>query len=202
MLNSNDLIERLKNNDPAVIEEIIKLKYADLTFYAYRIIHNESEAEDIARSKIYLLWDNRHRYSFDTIDNLNAFLYISVTRACFNYNKQKKRRNAYINNLQDDTNIENNSVSDKLAMKDVDKLIEALVQQLEPQCARVMKVVLKDPDMKPREIAKILGMTSHQVRTQKSQGLKELRKMLSKRGLRYSIAVLIIILAIICKLCF
>lgn len=201
MLNPNDLIERLKNNDSTAIEEIIKLKYADLTFYAYRIIHNESEAEDIARSKIYSLWDNRNRHSFDTIDNLYAFLYISVARACFNYNKQRKRRNAYITNLQHDTNIDN-SVSDNLAIKDVDKLIEALVQHLEPQCARVMKLVLKDPDMKPREIAKVLGMTSHQVRTQKSQGLKELRQMLTKEGSRYGIAVLIIILAIICKLCF
>lgn len=196
---TNDLLNKLNNSDPAAHEELFKATFPDLTVFVHRMIDNEDESEDIAISAITRLLGKK--LTFNAIEQLKAYLYISVRNGALNYLRASQKDDPFRKQLQDDLPIaEDPSINRKYEMDHMRKLIEAGLGKLEKQCAAVIRLTMKN--MQPDEIAKTLDISPNQVYTQKSKGIARLRAFIEENGGKYGIPVVIILLVILCKLLF
>jgi RNA polymerase sigma factor (sigma-70 family) len=196
---TNDLLARLNNNEPAAYAELFKATFADLTVFVFRMIDNEDESEDIAISAITRLLGKN--LTFNAVEQLKAYLYISVRNGALNYLRSAQKEDPFRKKLQEDMPVaEEPSVNKKYEMAHMRKLIEAGLGKLEKQCAAVIKLTMENKQ--PDEIAKALNISPNQVYTQKSKGIARLREYIEENGGKYGIPVVIILLALLCKLCF
>lgn len=192
------LLTWLKENNERAIKEIFDKNFSRLTAFANNIINNKREAEDIVSSKMCTVWENRHQ--FTTEDNINAYLYTAVKNGCITYLKSNKIRSGhYKEYAQNITTYEESGVNNKFEAKVVNEKIDQILQELPTKCARVIRLVLQEPDLKPREIARILDIDPKLVRTYKTQGLQQVRALIEKNGSKLGIPVLIILLIMLYK---
>jgi RNA polymerase sigma factor (sigma-70 family) len=196
---TNDLLARLNNNDAAAHADLFKATYADLTVFVFRMIDNEDESEDIAISAITRLIGKK--LTFSAVEQLKAYLYISVRNGALNYLRAAQKEDPFRKKLQEDLPLaEEPGVNKKYEMDHLRRLIDAGLGKLEKQCAAVIRLTMQN--MQPDEIAKALNISPNQVYTQKSKGIARLREFIEQNGGKYGIPVVIILLALLCKLCF
>lgn len=186
-------------NEPAAYAELFKATYADLTVFVFRMIDNEDESEDIAISAITRLLNKK--LTFNAVEQLKAYLYISVKNGALNYLRSAQKEDPLRKKMLEDLPVaEEPSVNKKYEMAHMRKLIEAGLGKLEKQCAAVIRLTMENKQ--PDEIAKALNISPNQVYTQKSKGIARLREYIEENGGKYGIPVVIILLALLYKLCF
>lgn len=196
---TNDLLARLNNNEPAAYNELFNATFSELTIFVYRMIDNIEESEDIAIIAIRKLLDKK--LTFNAIEQLKAYLYISVRNGALNYLRTAQKDDPLRKQLQANLPAaEEPVINKKYEMDHMRKLIETGLGKLEKQVAAVIRLTLQN--MQPDEIAKALNISPNQVYTQKSKGIKGLQKFLEENGSKYGIPVVIILLALLCKLFF
>jgi RNA polymerase sigma-70 factor (ECF subfamily) len=196
---TNDLLARLNNNEPTAHAELFKATYTELTVFVFRMIENEDESEDIAISAITKLLGKK--LTFNAVEQLKAYLYISVRNGALNYLRMAQKDDPLRKQLQADLpGSEEPVINKKYEMDHMRKLIETGLGKLEKQVAAVIRLTMEN--LQPDEIAKALNISPNQVYTQKSKGIKGLQKFIEENGGKYGIPVVIILLAILCKLFF
>lgn len=196
---TNDLLVRLNNNEPTANADLFKATFADLTVFVFRMIENEDESEDIAISAITKLLGKK--LSFNAVEQLKAYLYISVRRSALNYLRMAQKEDPFRKQLLADMpSAEDPAINKKYEMDHMRKLVEAGLGKLEKQCAAVIRLIMQNKQ--PDEIARDLNISLNQVYTQKTKGIKGLREFIEENGGKYGIPAVIILLAILCKLYF
>lgn len=83
-------MEAFRNGDKKELENIVKMFNRRLFFFCRKLVDDDKEAEDIAIESLgkALL----RCKDFETPENLKAFLYITARNACYNKNRNNKRR--------------------------------------------------------------------------------------------------------------
>lgn len=196
---TNDILVRYNSNDPGAKEALFKAVYKDLKMLAYRITDNEGESEDIAITSLTRFFTKN--LQFKAVEQLKFYLYVSVRHRAINYIKRNKKADPLNKQLQKDTDgSEKPAVDTKYDFEQVQKLVYAGLEKMEKQCAAVMRLDLEG--MEPSEIAKKLNISQGQVYTQKSKAKTILKEFLKENGSKYGIPIAIILLALLCKLCF
>jgi RNA polymerase sigma-70 factor (ECF subfamily) len=196
---TNDLLARLNNNEPSAHAELFKATFAELTVFVYRMIGNEDESEDIAISAITKLLGKK--LTFNAVEQLKAYLYVSVRNGALNYLRASQKEDPFKKQLQENMQVaEEPVINKKYEMDHLHRLVKAGLGKLEKQCAAVIRLTMENKQ--PDEIAKALNISPNQVYTQKSKGIKQLREFIEENGGKYGIPVVIILLALLCKLCF
>lgn len=195
---TNDLLARLNNNEPTAHKELFNVTFSELTVFVYRMIDNEDESEDIAISAITRLLGKK--LTFSAVEQLKAYLYISVRNSALNYIRAAQKEDPFRKKLHEELPVaEEPGINKKYEMDHMRKLIEAGLGKLEKQCAAVIRLTMQN--LQPDEIAKALNISPNQVYTQKSKGVARLREFIEENGGKYGIPVVIILLALLCKLC-
>lgn len=196
---TNDLLARLNNNEPTAHADLFKVTFAELTVFVYRMIDNEEESEDIAISAIRKLLGKN--LTFNAVEQLKSYLYKSVRNGALNYLRSVKKDDPFRKQLQAEMLIsEEPDIYKKHELDHMRKLVEAGLGKLEKQVAAVIRLTMQN--QQPDEIAKALNISPNQVYTQKSKGIKRLQEFIEENGGKYGIPVVIILLAILCKLYF
>jgi RNA polymerase sigma-70 factor (ECF subfamily) len=199
---TNDLLARINNNEPKAYKELFDAVYSELTVFVFRMVDNLDEAEDIAISAITRLL-NKKELVFDAVEQLKAYLYISVRNSALNYLRSAKKEDPLKKKMQEDMpTIEEPAVTKKYEFEYMRKLIDLALGKLklEKQCESVIRLTMKN--LEPAEIANTLNISMNQVYTQKSKGLKALKKFMEENGDKYDIPVVLILLALLFKICF
>lgn len=199
---TNDLLAKLNNEDPSAYKELFSATFKPLTIFAFRMTDDEDEAEDIAISAIRKLFGKK--LNFNAIEQLQAYLYISVRNSALNYLRRvAKKDDPLKKKLQDEMpTVEEPTVNKKYEMDYMRKLIDIALSslKLEKQCESVIRLYMKN--LQPDEIAKELNISMNQVYTQRSKGLKALKKFMEENGDKYDIPVVLLLLALLIKICF
>ena len=196
---TNDILVRLNNNDPAAEKELFQAAFAPLMAFAYKITHDEGESKDIAITAINKLYGRTD--IFTAVEQLKSYLYISVRNGAINYLKKINRADPYRRQFQADMPVsEEPVINKKFEFEHLRTLIEAVLPRLEKQVAAVIKLTLDG--LETKEIAEALNIPAPQVYTQRSKGIKQLKELMAENGSKYGIPIVIILLALLCKLCF
>ena len=166
--------ELAKGNQAAFTAIYNKYVYSLLEF-ARRLLDSRETAEDLCADVFTRLWEYRER--FVLIENIEAFLFVSIRNACLNYLRSAQtkieRNAAQIEQLEKITQPDD-IVDVRMEYKD---RIRKEIEQLPEQCQRIFKLAWYE-GLKNKEIANRLRINIKTVSNQKVRALQLLRMSL------------------------
>ncbi len=169
-----EVIEQFRNGSEAAFEQVFRAYYKALASYARTILKDLDDAEDMVQQVFISLWEKRAAIEVHT--SLKSFLYRAVHNACLNRLKQRAVRSNYARETVQ-LHQENLATDDKLQQKELQVKIEAALDTLPEQCAKIFKMS-RFERLKYQEIADELGLSVKTVENQMGKALKLMREQL------------------------
>ncbi|WP_461533737.1 RNA polymerase sigma factor [Sinomicrobium sp.] len=175
--NHTQFVNALKNGENEAYDFLVKQYHQRLCVYAYGLVHDYSQAEDIVQNIYLKVWKQRQKLRADL--NLKHFLYKAVYNEFINqYKKQRtviELEKKYIDTLK--TIIE----EDEKALLNLIPLVWKAVQDLPPKCKEVFILSKKD-GLTNVEIADHLNVTTKAVESQITKAFNIIRKKLGDKA--------------------
>jgi RNA polymerase sigma-70 factor (ECF subfamily) len=145
-----------------------------LAFYADRFVENRSIAEEIASEAFVKTW--RMHWKLNSYAGIRAYLYKTVRRDCQRSLKKEQKRSEIHRSVNNPTQTEETPF-DQLVRAEVYRLIHSALKELSPGSQLVLTMHYLEGKT-TSEIAAELHLSDSTIRTQKTRGLKTLRKKL------------------------
>lgn len=131
--------------------------------------------EDITQESFIRLWQKHDAFSCE--NSIKAFLYIITRNACLNFIKHWQRRQKNMLSWSRGWKEEEETILTRLTRMDLCTQVHAAVRALPPECSRIIWLSYLD-GLKNQEIARLLQISVHTVKNQKTRGLHLLKKKL------------------------
>ncbi|MCD7941992.1 MAG: sigma-70 family RNA polymerase sigma factor, partial [Bacteroides intestinalis] len=122
-------------------------------------------------------WQSRKRLK--DIENLEAYLFISVRNEVTRYNKKNGRQNRVsLDELPVQLKItEEESPYDKISYKEMEQLLGKIIGELPEKC-RLIFLMARQEQLKPKEIAERLCISENTVRVQMKIAIEKIIKQI------------------------
>jgi len=169
---TNELLQRIKENDPVGFKIIYQLYWRKLYNIAYYIVRSESEAEDIVQDVFSSLWYRRQHLNIKV--SIENYLVKAVKYTAFFYIKLQNRHQNYHHEVY--TRV--NSPEDYLACKELERLVEKLLESL-PLKTRQMFSLSRFEGLTYPQIAAAMNVSVKTVEYHISVALKKFSKELA-----------------------
>jgi RNA polymerase sigma-70 factor, ECF subfamily len=167
-----ETIKALREGNHMAYELLFDKWYEPLCRYAYSILKDMDDAEDVVQKMFCKLWDQREMLNIKS--SINSYLYRIVHNDCLNVVHQqtshKEHNLSYISALDGSTD----SVNEHLATNELQAAIDKALGALPPQCKRVFEMSRIEL-LSYSEIAKQLDISTNTVENHISKALKLLR---------------------------
>jgi len=163
------LLERLKDGDRKVFTMLFNYFYSGLVIYADHYLHDLGMAEDVAQTAFVRLWENRESLKSTSI---RCYLVNSVKNNCIDIIRKEETRNKY-NQRQINNHIYYEG--EFLAEIELREMIENSINKLPPRCREIF-ILNRYENLKSKEIANRLKISSRTVETQILKAMKLLRE--------------------------
>jgi RNA polymerase sigma-70 factor (family 1) len=179
-LNREELLAAFKNGDEQAINQIYKLYYRPLCYFARGFTNDKEEAEDIVVDTFIKILHKKN--DFKSLSDLQGFLYTATRNACLNFIKHVQRKTAshkeIIYLLQNDTD----AINTRIIKAEVLKMIMDELEHLPPARREICKLLFIN-GLSTLQVAEKLGITVDTVRVQKARAIHSLRSFLLKNDL-------------------
>ena len=178
--NDRALVEAFKKMDPAAESVLFKQFFRSMCLLAETITGELLPAEDIVAESFIKLFAKRAE--FDAIDNIKAFLYVTVRNSSYTYKTTQKRHEAVHTRLAAEQGEEDDPSSVfELEMIRAQLLAEIYqeIENLPSQCRRIAKMIFWE-EKSTGQIAEELNISPQTVRTQKARAIQLLKNQLFK----------------------
>ena len=188
----SELMERFRQGDHLAFREVFDLYYQRLCFFAYRMIQNTDQAEDVVADTMTKLW-NRHQ-NFESIMNVQSFLFLTTRNACLNLLKSdlyRAEREKQLLRL-----LQNENEDDQATRIIKQDLLKSIYDQIEllPEKQKTAFKLYYFEDMSINEIAEKLDLSPQTIKANKFLAVEKLRKIFSpKKGLISTVLVISIL---------
>jgi RNA polymerase sigma-70 factor (ECF subfamily) len=177
---SNDIIGSLQKGVPDALHSLVLHFHNPLCLFADRLLKDRAVAEDIVEESFIKLWHKRA--DFETVQNIKAFLYITVRNASLNHLKQAKRESLSKKQLAYLSGEKEEFVLNEMIRAEVLKEIMIEIEKLPEQCGKVLKLGYLE-GLKNQEIADLLHVSVHTVKNQKARAIQLLKIKFRDRDL-------------------
>ncbi|MDR0659592.1 MAG: RNA polymerase sigma-70 factor [Prevotellaceae bacterium] len=173
MINIEDIqTEQFKSDNHAIYKQLFTTWYEPLCYYAFSILHNMDESEDIVQKMFCKLWDQRKETNIKT--SIKSYLYRTVHNSCINKLKQTKIR-AEHNQLYTYSKSEAVINSDNnVEYSELQQQISRAIEKLPPKCREVFELS-RLQQLSYAEIAEKLDISFNTVENHIAKALKLLR---------------------------
>lgn len=165
----------LAKKDEATFEQIFKTYFKNLHAYAFTILKDEDEAEEMVQQVFFKLWDRAENLSFN--GPIAAYLYRAIHNECLNYLKHQKVRANHQLYVAHSMKQQSEHVQGRVLGKELEASYKKALEELPEQC-RLIFQLSRFGDMKYREIADELNISVKTVENQMGKALKLLRQKL------------------------
>lgn len=170
---NTDRITKLHNGDSGELKCFFESFYPSVCVFVIKFIKNRNVAEDIAQDAFLQYWKIRN--NFDSIQQIQAFIYTSAKNASINYLKQKKTRENILNSRLTDLEIS----YELLIEEESYRQLYTAIDQLPDRSREVISLCLKGH--KNPEIAELLGVSLNTIKSLKKYAYAELRSKLQNQ---------------------
>lgn len=167
------LLANLKKNKESAFDELFRMHYKNLTWFAIKMVKSKELAEEVVQELFVKFWEKRHE--LEPAISIKAYLYRAVYNNCIHASKKEKR---YDNNELTLANELTEDFDNILETSELEARIYGLIEQLPAECQRIFRMS-RFEELKYKEIAEKLQISIKTVETQMSRALKFLRKNMS-----------------------
>jgi RNA polymerase sigma-70 factor (family 1) len=169
-MQENSILE-FRNGDKQSYRSLFNRLYPVMCLFCKKFINDDDDAEDIVQDVFIELWNQRTR--FESIDQIKAFLYLSVKNRCLNFKKHLMVREKFVSNATADAEqIFEEFVLETEVIDNINKAINDLPEQ------RRKIIILSMQGSKNNEIAEQMKVSVNTVKLQKKIAYKQLREKL------------------------
>lgn len=165
-------LQLLREGNHKAFEELFESYFESLSRYAFSILHDSDEAQDVVQKVFCKLWDQRKELEIRT--SIKSYLYRIVHNESLNLVHQRMNRaeiNAEIISYNDDAT---DNVNEQLIASDLQKAIDNALGKLPPQCRKVFEMSRME-QKSYSEIAQNLAISVNTVENHISKALRQLR---------------------------
>lgn len=160
-----------------LIETLFREHYQGLCRYAYSILKNQEEAEEVVQQLFVKLWEKRH--DLEIWKDVKSYLYRSTYNASLNELKRKKRHTMYVTANQENGFQSDSDTSSKIMSSELEMHIEKAIQTLPTKCAEVFRMS-RFNEFSYKEIAEKLDISIKTVENHIGKALKLMREELEE----------------------
>lgn len=181
-LDDTDLVEGFRRGEHPASDAIFTEYFRQLCFYAERLSGSKEEAEDVVADSFVKLLQRRE--SFQNMDNVRAFLYVTTRNACINnYNAGQRHAQAHrqMEYLLKSGAAQEGLFEEEMIRAEVISEIYKEVENLPDRAREIFKLIFID-GLSTEEIAGRMGLEMQTIRSQKARALKILKSELLKKG--------------------
>jgi RNA polymerase sigma-70 factor, ECF subfamily len=165
----------LAQRDESAFEQVFKTHFKRLHAYAFTILRDEVEAEEMVQQVFFKLWERNENLSFN--GSVAAYLYKAVHNESLNYIKHQKVRSNHQLYVAYNMKNEVEHPAKKVLAGELEKKIHVALNELPEQCRTIFQMSRFD-ELKYREIADKLGISVKTVENQMGKALKLMRAKL------------------------
>lgn len=158
-------------------DDIFRLYYSQLYIFAFQMINDEEECNDIVNSAYECVWNNFKKMDRSTV---KAFLYASVRNRCIDYLRHRDVHNQYVEFCQKQYEEEAGDDDSSLDLDYRIVCIRELMQHLPPTTKYILEACYIE-QKKYREVAEEMNLTTHAVKKQLMKALQMLREKIAKK---------------------
>jgi RNA polymerase sigma-70 factor, ECF subfamily len=162
----------LAQRDEAAFEQMFKTHFKRLHAYAFTILRDEIQAEEMVQHVFFKLWERNENLSLT--GSITSYLYRAVHNESLNYIKHQKVRSNHQLNVAYSMKNEVEHPAKKIMAGELEKKIHSALNELPEQCRTIFQMSRFD-ELKYREIADKLGISIKTVESQMSKALRLLR---------------------------
>lgn len=134
-------------------------------------------AEEVVMDVFMKFWSNRK--NLFNVQDLKGYLFIAVKRQSLNALRDSKKRILFVNDAELITLVSPKYPEDDLFSEEFLSFLAACISRLPEKCRIVFKLV-KEENLKYKEVADILNISEKTVEMHMSHALKQLRNDLSR----------------------
>ena len=167
-----ETIRALQEGNHLVFEQLFDETYEALCRYAFSIVRDMNDAEDVVQKTFCKLWDQHETLTIQS--SINSYLYRIVHNDCLNVVHQQTNHKEHNLNYITSMNDLDESAADQLAVSELQQEIDRALATLPPQCRRVFELSRME-QLSYAEIAKQLNISTNTVENHISKALKLLR---------------------------
>lgn len=173
-------IDQFRAGKESSLAYFFKVHHRSLCFFASKIVNDPFQAEDIVADCFIKLWNRRD--TFETPENIKAFLYIACRNNCLNYLRDLKRRTDAQELYFQQLDLQSDEILYDIIDTEVVNILGREIEGLPDKCKKVFKLIYlegKNTD----EIAAALNLNVQTVRNHKTRAIELLRSQFLKKGL-------------------
>jgi RNA polymerase sigma-70 factor (family 1) len=170
-----DLLKKISERDKQAFELFYKHYYKGLYITAFKYTKDQEQSQEIVNDIFLKIWNNASTLKIDR--SLDGYLYRAVANTSINYINKEKRKSEKLEEFIQDFD-ESEGIDD--SVEQLEKrlaLIEAALEQLPPQCKKVM-LMSKFEKYKQQEIADKLNISIKTVKNHLTYGYKKIENFL------------------------
>jgi len=166
----------LARKDKSAFEQVFKTHFKNLHAYAFTIVRDEAEAEEMVQQVFFKLWERAETLSLT--GSIAAYLYRAVHNESLNYLKHQKVKSSHQLHVAHSMKNQADHIGGKLAGKELEAKYKSALNELPEQCRTIFQLS-RFEEMKYREIADKLDISVKTVENQMGKALKILRSKLA-----------------------
>lgn len=165
------LIEEIREGNTNAFETLFRNWHEPLCRYAFSLLKDEAQAEEIVQDVFVKVWEKRQEISIQT--SAKAYLYRSVHNRCLNWIEHQKVKGNYRDNwmLQFE---EAQMPQENTEHRQLLEQFSNAMQKLPGECRRIFQLS-REAGFSYREIAEALNISIKTVENQMGKALKVLR---------------------------
>lgn len=168
------------------MKQLFDLYYSRLYYFAFKLIDNDMESQDIAQEAVLSFWQRRENFSTGTLKEAEAFMFTVVRNRCYNYIRNQNTHSTKQAMLARTLELFDESLELSIIQEDIFNRIYQEIHQLPPAQVQLLKMIFIE-NLETAEIAERLAITPNNVRNQKARALEKLKAVLLRKRLLFSL---------------
>src|ERR1700743_1426424 len=177
-----DIVElqlRLGQGDEAAFKTLYDYYSPRLFQFAYAIIHSRETAEEIVEDVFLQIWHKRLRIA--SLDNLNWDLHITTPNISYTYYRKYNRRKSFDFDEAVLAYYQVHATPEEILIgQEVLQVINQAINDLPAKCKLIYRLV-KEENLKYREVAELLHLTPKTVENQMGIAVKKIHEAIRRR---------------------
>ncbi|SKC41854.1 RNA polymerase sigma-70 factor, ECF subfamily [Ohtaekwangia koreensis] len=165
-----EIIQAIQRGDKGAFEQVFHACYENLCQYAFTILKDMDEAEDIVQSMFLKIWERREDLNIQHA--IRSYLFRAVYHQCINHLEHRtiKLKHQEYGVLEGTSRVQ----QPEIFPDELSNSIQSVVNELPQQC-RIIFMMSRYEELRYAEIAQKLNISVNTIENQISKALRILR---------------------------